>query len=267
MTIAAALGRHHEPTRVETVGEDAGKEAEDAERQELAEDENADRDRRSGQLEHEPRHRDVLHPRSRDRDRLADEEQPVLRCRRLANVRWFRRGTLRSRTGLDERAQRLDRVVDRCQRLAVERAQPGDEATQCASSARAGGRAPPLPSARCLRAGRRLRRRLQGAGRGPRARAGRYAWTSPPGDALPRGGSRTPAPGYERADGDEQRHLSPVTPSGCTSRRSSRASWKSTGRSVFATASGSVETVLAGNSLTRLTKLSAPPVVGYPACA
>ncbi len=72
------LCRHHEPARVEPVGEDAGKEAEDAERQELAEDEDADRDRRAGQLEHEPRHRDVLHPRSRDRDRLADEEQPVV---------------------------------------------------------------------------------------------------------------------------------------------------------------------------------------------
>ena len=63
------LRRHHQPARVEPVGEHAGEQAEDAEREELAEDEDADGDRRSGQLEHEPGHRDVLHPRARDRDR------------------------------------------------------------------------------------------------------------------------------------------------------------------------------------------------------
>ena len=78
--------------------------------------------------------------------------------------------------------------------------------------------------------------------------------------------SLTPTPGVLRIETSSVT-WPPVTPSGCTSRRSSRASWRRTGRSVFATARGSAETVVAGNSLTRLTKPSPPPAVGYPACA
>ena len=132
------LRRHHEPARVEPVGEDAGKEAEHAERQELAEDEDADRDRRSGQLEHEPRHRDVLHPRSRDRDRLADEEQPVVAMpeagERAPVQAQERRGHGRASMSV---AQRLDRVVDRPPARRRRASAAGRRATRCASSARA----------------------------------------------------------------------------------------------------------------------------------
>ena len=122
------LRRHHEPARVEPVGEDAGKEAEHAEREELAEDEDADRDRRSGQLEHEPRHRDVLHPRSRDGDRLADEEEPVVampEAGERASVQAHERGghgraSMRVRSGSTASAMEARASV-------VQRSQAGDE--------------------------------------------------------------------------------------------------------------------------------------------
>ena len=122
------LRRHHEPSRVEAVGEDAGKEAEHAEREELAEDEDADRDRRPGQLEHEPRHRDVLHPRSRDRDRLADEEEPVVampEAGERAPVE-AQEGGCHGRASMSVRSGSTASSID-AQRLVVERSQPGDE--------------------------------------------------------------------------------------------------------------------------------------------
>ena len=64
--------------RVEPVDENAGEESEDRERQELGQREHADRERRAGEREHEPRLRDPLHPRPWERDELAGEEEPVV---------------------------------------------------------------------------------------------------------------------------------------------------------------------------------------------
>ena len=57
--------------RVDAVGDDAGDEAEERERDEPPERERADRERRAGELDHEPGERDVLHPRARERHELA----------------------------------------------------------------------------------------------------------------------------------------------------------------------------------------------------
>ena len=73
-----ALRRDHELAVVDPVRDDAGDEAEDREGDEAAERERADRQRRVGQLDHEPGERDVLHPGAADRDHLAGEEEPVV---------------------------------------------------------------------------------------------------------------------------------------------------------------------------------------------
>ena len=72
------LGSDHELAVVDAVGDDAGEEAEDRERDEAAEREDPDRDRRGRQLDHEPGERDVLHPRPDHRDELAGEEEAVV---------------------------------------------------------------------------------------------------------------------------------------------------------------------------------------------
>ena len=64
------LGPDHELAVVDPVGDDAGDEAEDR-ADEAAEGEQADRERRVRQLDHEPREGDVLHPGAADRDHLA----------------------------------------------------------------------------------------------------------------------------------------------------------------------------------------------------
>jgi hypothetical protein len=56
----------------------AHEEAEERHRQELRERERADRHGRVRQLQDEPRRRDLLHPRARERDRLPDEVEPVV---------------------------------------------------------------------------------------------------------------------------------------------------------------------------------------------
>ena len=72
------LSPDHELAVVDPVGDDAGEEAEDREGDEAAEGEQADGDRRAGQLDHEPGERDVLHPGAADRDHLAGEEEAVV---------------------------------------------------------------------------------------------------------------------------------------------------------------------------------------------
>ncbi len=73
-----SLRRHDELSRVHAVGDDAGSEAEDGERNEAAERECADCQGRSRELEHQPRERDVLHPRAGQRDELSVEEDPIV---------------------------------------------------------------------------------------------------------------------------------------------------------------------------------------------
>src|SRR5436190_6210648 len=63
---------------VEPVDDDAGDQAEERERHELAERENPDRDRRVSQREDEPGLRDALHPRADVRNDLAREEQAIV---------------------------------------------------------------------------------------------------------------------------------------------------------------------------------------------
>ena len=72
------LGGDQQPPRVEAVDHDAGGEPEQEERDEPAERERADGEGRAGELDHEPRERDVLHPRAGERDDLAREEEPVV---------------------------------------------------------------------------------------------------------------------------------------------------------------------------------------------
>ena len=74
----ARLRRHDELARLDPVGDDSGSEPEDGEWDESPERERADRERRSGELDDEPRERDVLHPRPGERDDLAGEEDPVV---------------------------------------------------------------------------------------------------------------------------------------------------------------------------------------------
>ncbi len=72
------LRRHHELAVVEAVGDHARVEAEEHERQEPAEREAADGERRARQLDDEPGERDVLHPGAGERDHLAGEEQAIV---------------------------------------------------------------------------------------------------------------------------------------------------------------------------------------------
>ena len=75
------LGRlrpDEQPSCLDAVGHPARDEAEDREGKEAAEGERADGEGGVGELQDEPGKRDVLHPRSRDRDDLAGEEEPVV---------------------------------------------------------------------------------------------------------------------------------------------------------------------------------------------
>ena len=78
IAIARGLRRHDELARLDAVGDDAGDEAEDGERDEAPERERADRERRARELDHEPRESDVLHPRACERHELAGEEDAVV---------------------------------------------------------------------------------------------------------------------------------------------------------------------------------------------
>ena len=68
----------HRPPRVEPVDDDACEEAEDREREELRDGEDADGDRRVRELDHEPALREALHPRPGLRDDLTGEEVAVV---------------------------------------------------------------------------------------------------------------------------------------------------------------------------------------------
>ena len=81
------LRRHHELARVHAVGHDPCREAEHGERHEPPEDERPDSERGSGELEHEPGERDVLHPRAGKGDELPGEEDPVVAVPREAPKR------------------------------------------------------------------------------------------------------------------------------------------------------------------------------------
>jgi hypothetical protein len=74
----AGLGQHHEPPAVERVGERAADQRETEDRHELGHAEQADRDRRPGDLERLHRDRDQRDHRPEVRHRLAEHEQPVL---------------------------------------------------------------------------------------------------------------------------------------------------------------------------------------------
>ena len=60
------------------VGGDPGEQAEDHDRDELGGRHDPEPDRIVGQLQHEPGLGDLLHPGPDERDRLTDEEQPVV---------------------------------------------------------------------------------------------------------------------------------------------------------------------------------------------
>ena len=229
------LRRHHEPARVESVGEHAGEEPEHAEREELAEREDADGDRRSGQLEHEPRHRDVLHPGARDRDDLPREEEPVvavLEARERPPVQANEGG----RHGSASRSARngssassiaasssSSSVRSRAVSHAVRR-----ERTSLKDALRLLSQLE--PTRRPVSAGA-----LRRAGRGRLATSRETCLDIAAGDTPSlAASSRTPLPG-DCLIATSSETWPPVTPSGCTSRRSSRASWRSTGRSRFAT--------------------------------
>ena len=62
----------------EVVGQHAGEQSEDQDRQELGGRHHAEPERVVGQLEDEPGLRDLLHPGPDERDRLTAEEQPVV---------------------------------------------------------------------------------------------------------------------------------------------------------------------------------------------
>ena len=72
------LRDHDEPPVVEAVRDNARDQAENCERGEAAEGEEADRDGRVRELDDVPGERDVLHPGSDEGDDLAREEQPVV---------------------------------------------------------------------------------------------------------------------------------------------------------------------------------------------
>ena len=72
------LGHEQQPADVEAVDHRADGQAEERHRQELGEGERSDGERRSGQVEHEPVRSDLLHPRTDERDAVADEVEPVV---------------------------------------------------------------------------------------------------------------------------------------------------------------------------------------------
>ena len=73
------LGRDEGLPLGQDVGEDAGEQAKDHDRQELRGGHDAQpQGIAAGDRQHEPRLRDLLHPRADERDRLAGEEEPVV---------------------------------------------------------------------------------------------------------------------------------------------------------------------------------------------
>src|SRR6266566_5793496 len=72
------LGADDRPPRIEPVDHDAGDQAEERERHELAERQDSDGYRRVSQRENEPGLRDALHPRPDVRDDLPGEEEAIV---------------------------------------------------------------------------------------------------------------------------------------------------------------------------------------------
>ena len=240
------LRHDHEAADVEAVGDHAGEEAEDGERGEAAEREHADGHRRvvSSTTNHASAMFCIHVPTS-------ETSWPRRRAgscggaRRLAKTR----SVIRSRPA----ARRAARSRRRARRAVLRRAcSAARRATRCGASGRSAARARRPPSR--LRPCRR--RSPAWAARSTRpARSSRLTCPDMPAGEMRSSvaSPRTPIPGL-RLISQSSEAWPPVTPSACVSRRSSRLSFSSTGRSRLAT---STAVGGASSSLTTLTTLPA----------